>query len=112
MYTASKSFVTSVAEALHDEMRPTGVTVTSLMPDPTATNFFRRGGMPDTVIGRMPEDDPALVARQGYDALMSGDRKVLAASLFSTAMGVTNWFLSDSVKSAADRLMVTRTGSR
>jgi hypothetical protein len=67
--------------------------------------------MPDTVIGRMPKDDPARVARQGYDAMMRGDRKVLAASLFSKAMGITNWFLPDSVKSAANRLIVTRTGS-
>jgi uncharacterized protein len=111
MYNASKSFVQSFVEALHDEMRGTGVTVTALMPGPTATNFFRRAGMPDTVIGRMPKDDPARVARQGYDAMMRGDRKVLAASLFFKAMGVTNWFLPDSVKSAANRLIVTRTGS-
>jgi uncharacterized protein len=111
MYNASKSFVQSFVEALHDEMRGTGVTVTALMPGPTATNFFRRAGMPDTVIGRMPKDDPARVARQGYDAMMRGDRKVLAASLFSKAMGITNWFLPDSVKSAANRLIVTRTGS-
>jgi short-subunit dehydrogenase len=110
MYNASKSFVQSFAEALHDEMRATGVTVTSLMPGPTATNFFRRAGMSDTLLGRMPKDDAARVARQGYDALMSGDRKVLAASLFSKAIGLTNWVLPDSVKSAANRLTVTRTG--
>jgi len=110
MYNASKSFVQSFAEALHDEMRATGVTVTSLMPGPTATNFFWRAGMSDTLLARMPKDDPARVARQGYDALMSGDRKVLAASLFSKAMGMTNWLLPDSVKSAVNRLIVTRTG--
>jgi short-subunit dehydrogenase len=110
MYNASKSFVQSFAEALHDEMRGTGVTVTALLPGPTATNFFRRAGMPDTVIGRMPKDDPARVARQGYDAMLRGDRKVFAASLFSKAMGVTNAFLPDSVKSAANRLIVARTG--
>jgi short-subunit dehydrogenase len=110
MYNASKSFVRSFAEALHDEMRATGVTVTSLMPGPTATNFFWRAGMSDTLLARMPKDDPARVARQGYDALMSGDRKVLAASLFSKAMGMTNWLLPDSVKSAVNRLIVTRTG--
>jgi short-subunit dehydrogenase len=109
MYNASKSFVQSFAEALHDEMRDTGVTVTSLMPGPTATHFFARSGMPDTVIGRMPKDDPARVARQGYDAMMKGDRKVIAASLFSKAMGVTNWFLPDAVKSAGNRMIVART---
>lgn len=41
---------------------------------------------------------------------MNGDRTVLAASLFSKAMGMTNWFLPDSVKSAASRLIVTRRG--
>ena len=44
MANASKSFVQSFAEALHDEMRDTGVTVTSLMPGQIATNFF--GGQP------------------------------------------------------------------
>ena len=68
------------------------MTVTSLIPGPTETNFFRRAGMADTVIGRMPKDAPERVAKQGYDAMMRGDRKVLAASLFSKAMGITNWF--------------------
>jgi short-subunit dehydrogenase len=79
------------------------------MPGPTATDFFRRTGMPDTVIGRMPKDDPARVARQGYRALQKGDRKVVAASLFSKAMGWTSTALPDSVKSAANRMIVART---
>ena len=111
MYNACKSFVQSFPEALHDELRGTGVTVTSLMPGPTETNFFRRAGMADTVIGRMPKDTPERVAKQGYGAWMRGDRTVLAASLFSKAMGITNWFVPDSVKAAANRLIVARTGS-
>lgn len=111
MYNASKSFVQSFVEALHDELRGTGVTVTALMPGPTRTEFFRRAGMADTVLGQMPKDEPARVAKQGYDALMKGDRKVVAASLFSKAMGISNAFLPDSVKAAANRLIVTRTGS-
>ena len=55
----------SFAEALHDELRGTGVTVTSLIPGPTETDFFRRAGMADTVIGRMPKDAPERVAKQG-----------------------------------------------
>ncbi|OBF26752.1 oxidoreductase [Mycobacterium sp. ACS1612] len=105
IYNASKSFVQSFAEALHDELRDTGVTVTSLMPGPTATDFFRRAGMLDTVIGRMPKDDPAAVARQGYDALMRGDRKVVASSLLSKSMGMVNRALPDSVKAVASRMI-------
>jgi short-subunit dehydrogenase len=108
VYNASKSFVQSLAEAVHDELRGTGVTVTSLMPGPTDTNFFRRAGMTDTVLGRMPKDAPDRVAKQGYDAMMQGDRKVFAASLFSKVMGITNRFVPDSVKAAGNRLMVRR----
>jgi uncharacterized protein len=53
----------------------------------------------------MPKDDPGKVARQGYDAMMRGDRKVVAASLLSKSMGLANRFLPDSVKAVATRLI-------
>jgi uncharacterized protein len=103
VYNASKSFIQSLSEALYDELRDTGVTVTALMPGPTDTNFFRRGNMLNTVVGRMPKDDPSEVARQGYEALMRGERKVVAASLMTKAMGLANRVLPDSVKAVASR---------
>lgn len=105
VYNASKSFVQSFSEALHDELRDTGVTVTSLMPGPTETDFFRRGHMLDTVVGQMPKDDPAEVAKHGYDALMKGDRKVVAASVLSKAIGLVNRVLPDSVKAVTSRVI-------
>jgi uncharacterized protein len=112
VYNASKSFIQSFAEALHDELRDTGVTVTSLMPGPTETNFFRRANMLDTVVGRMPKDDPAAVAKQGYDALMKGDRKVVAESALTKAMGLANRVLPDSVKAFASRIISQRTAAK
>ena len=73
VYNASKSFVQSFAEALRNELKDTGVTVTSLMPGPTDTNFFHRAEMDDTRVGASSKDDPALVAKQGFEALMKGD---------------------------------------
>ncbi|BBY46032.1 SDR family NAD(P)-dependent oxidoreductase [Mycolicibacterium celeriflavum] len=105
VYNASKSFVQSFAEALQDELRDTGVTITSLMPGPTDTNFFRRAGMLDTLVGRMPKDDPGKTAKEGYDALMRGDKKVVASSPLSKAMGLVNRVLPDSVKAASNRLI-------
>ncbi len=106
VYNASKSFIQSLAEALHDELRDTDVTVTSLMPGPTDTNFFRRAKMDHTPIGRMKfKDDPADVARQGFDALMRGDQKVVAESLSTKAMGLANRVLPDSVKAVANRVL-------
>jgi short-subunit dehydrogenase len=69
VYNASKSFLQSFAEALQNELKDTDITITSLMPGPTETNFFRRADMADdTKVGRQQKDDPAAVAAQGFDA--------------------------------------------
>ena len=66
--------------ALRAELKDSGVTVTSLMPGPTETNFFHRADMDDTKVGISPKDDPAQVARQGFEALMAGKDHVIAGS--------------------------------
>ncbi len=45
LYYASKSFVLSFSEALAEELKGTGVTVTALCPGPTATGFEKNAGM-------------------------------------------------------------------
>lgn len=107
VYNASKSFIQSFAEALQDELRKSAVTVTALMPGVTDTNFFQRSGQADnTVLGRFPrKDDPAKVAQAGFDALISGRRKVAAESLLTKTTAITNRFLPDSVKAVANRLI-------
>ncbi|HEU0103988.1 MAG TPA: SDR family NAD(P)-dependent oxidoreductase [Mycobacteriales bacterium] len=105
VYNASKSFLQSFTKALQGELAGTGVTVTSLMPGPTDTNFFLRGDLLDTVMGSGPKDSPADVARQGYEALMAGRQQVVAASLMSKLMAASNAVLPDPVKVAAHRLM-------
>src|SRR4051812_12727656 len=70
VYNASKSFLQSFAEALQDELKDSGVTVTSLMPGPTDTEFFERAGMQDTKVGQSDKDSPGVVARQAVDALL------------------------------------------
>jgi short-subunit dehydrogenase len=105
VYNASKSFLQSFAEALRNELKDTGVTVTSLMPGPTETEFFHRAHMDDTKVGQMSKDDPAEVARQGFEALMKGREKVDAASLRSKAQGMVNKVLPDRAKAAGHRAM-------
>ena len=62
-----------------DELRPTGVTVTLLMPGVTDTEFFERAGLQDTKVGAdMAKDDPAFVARTGFDAMHKGEADVVA----------------------------------
>jgi uncharacterized protein len=105
VYNASKSFVQSFSEALRDELRDKSITITALMPGPTGTNFFHRAGLDDTLVGRMSKDDPAQVARQGFEALMSGHQKVVGGSLSSKAMGTVSRVLPDKVKAVGSRLI-------
>ena len=103
VYNASKSFVQSLAEALQDELRDSAVTVTSLMPGPTDTNFFSRADMDDTKLGQGPKDDAADVAQQGYAALMAGRDRVVAASLMTKAQELGAKVLPDKVKAEMHR---------
>jgi short-subunit dehydrogenase len=102
-YNASKSFVQSFALALRNELKDTGVTVTSLMPGPTDTEFFERAGMEDTPIGEGDKDDPAEVAKQGFEALMAGRERVVAGSLKNKAQVVAGKVMPDSVKAEMHR---------
>ena len=105
VYNASKSFVQSFAKALQDELRDTSITVTALLPGPTDTKFFMRAKMGNTPVNKMHKDDPADVARQGFDALMRGDKQVVASSLTSKMMGTISRVLPDPVKAAGSRLI-------
>jgi short-subunit dehydrogenase len=105
VYNASKSFVQSFALALRDELKDSGVTVTSLMPGPTDTEFFERADMLDTKVGAGDKDDPADVARDGFEALMNGDERVVSASLSTKLQGRVSRLMPDSAKAAMHRRM-------
>jgi short-subunit dehydrogenase len=110
VYAASKAFLLSFAEALRTELKDTGVTVTALMPGPTDTNFFDRAAMRDTRLGAGPKDDPAEVARMGFEALMAGKDKVVAGSALNKVLAAGSRFMPEPVKSAAHTLL-SRPGS-
>jgi short-subunit dehydrogenase len=100
VYNASKSFVQSFALAIRHELKDTNVVVTSLMPGPTDTEFFERANMEGTKVGDGSKDDPADVARAGYEALMNGDERVVASSLSTKLQGRFSRLMPDSVKAA------------
>jgi short-subunit dehydrogenase len=109
VYNASKSFLQSLTEAVQEELKDSAVTVTSLMPGPTDTDFFSRADMDDTPVGQADKDDPAQVAAQGFEALMSGTRKVVAGSATTKLQGLANKVLPDSLKAKAHRGMAEPT---
>ncbi len=78
VYFATKAYVLSFSEALGEEMRGTGVTVTALCPGPTVTGFQTRAAMEHSPIGgRMVTGDAAAVARAGYAGMVKGKRVVI-----------------------------------
>jgi short-subunit dehydrogenase len=105
VYNASKSFVQSFALAIRNELKDTDITITSLMPGPTDTEFFERADMEDTKVGADEKDDPAEVARQGYDALMAGKEKVVGGSFKNKVQTVAGKVIPDSKKAEMHRQM-------
>jgi short-subunit dehydrogenase len=105
VYNASKSFVQSFAEAIRNELKETGVTITALMPGPTDTEFFERAEMEDTKVGAGEKDDAAEVARQGFEALMDGRQKVVAGSLKNKLQTAVAGVIPDSAKAEMHRNM-------
>jgi short-subunit dehydrogenase len=78
VYNGTKAFVDSFSFALRAELKDSGVTVTCLMPGATETDFFERADMLDTQVGQSKKDDPAEVARIGFDAMMRGEGDVVS----------------------------------
>lgn len=80
VYNATKAFVDNFVSALQNEIKDSkGVTLTNLMPGPVETEFFHRGGMDDTSVGANPsKSDPADVAKDGYEAVMSGKASIVS----------------------------------
>ena len=83
VYAASKAFIQSFAEALRYEVKDRGITITALQPGATDTEFFVRAGMMDTKAGQAKKDDPADVAKDGFEALMAGKDHVVAGSFMN-----------------------------
>jgi short-subunit dehydrogenase len=105
VYNASKAYVQSLVVALRDELKDTGVTVTSLMPGPTDTHFFETADMLDTKVGSGSKDDPVEVARMGYEAMQAGEERAVAESLTTKMQAEISRVLPDRVKAAMHRNM-------
>jgi uncharacterized protein len=77
VYYATKAYVLSLSEALADELRGTGVTVTTLCPGPTASGFQEAAQMQDSRLVQRGLMSAETVAAQGYAALKRGERVVI-----------------------------------
>jgi short-subunit dehydrogenase len=91
VYHGTKAFVQSFTQAIRSEVKDLGITVTSLLPGPTATDFFNKAGMENSKIVQEEKlSDAAEVARDGYDALMKGEDMVVSGMKNKIQVGMSN----------------------
>jgi short-subunit dehydrogenase len=86
VYYATKAYVLSLGDALSEELRGTGVHVTTLLPGATRTGFAARGGLEDTALFRGAVASAADVARDGYAGMLAGRRRVYGAVPLGTRL--------------------------
>jgi short-subunit dehydrogenase len=99
VYGPSKAFMTSFGHGLREELSGTGISLTILHPGATATEFHARAGMGATAFGDNSwKNDPALVAQQGYAALMAGETSVIGGGEATQEAGREHKRLSEEEK--------------
>jgi short-subunit dehydrogenase len=97
VYYASKAYVISFSEAIANELKGSGVSVTCLCPGPTDTGFQGRAGVENSrLFKQFGPMDAKTVARDGYRALMKGKTLVIS--------GFKNRLLAESVRIAPRKL--------
>jgi len=90
VYNGTKAFIDSFSFALRNELKDSGITVTCLMPGPTDTEFFERADLMDTKVGADEKDDPAVVAKDGYEAMKAGKADVVSGWMNKVQTTVAN----------------------
>jgi short-subunit dehydrogenase len=102
VYAASKAYVLHFSEALWAELRSHGVTVTTLCPGTTRTEFFDRSGVPGWAERNRGQDVQSVV-RAGLEAFDSGRHYVVSgwtnylvslASRLATRASVVKWSMA------------------
>jgi len=90
VYHATKAYVLHLTEGLISELKDTGVTLTALQPGATDTDFFNKADMQSSKILDSKLSDPVKVARDGYQALMKGDDKIVSGLKNKAMVGMSN----------------------
>ncbi len=92
VYHGTKAFILSWSEAIREELKDSGITVTALLPGPTDTDFFNKADMNESKILEDPDNlaSPEEVAIDGYNALMNGDDKVVSGLKNKLTVAMSN----------------------
>lgn len=108
VYHATKAYVLSFTEALVQELKDSGVTMTALQPGATATDFFNKAEMQESKILDSKLSDPAQVAKDGFEALMKGDDKVVSGLKNKAMVGMSHLMPDTAVAAQMNKMQGPR----
>ncbi|MEO8516013.1 MAG: SDR family oxidoreductase [Flavobacterium sp.] len=110
VYGGTKAYVLSFTEALRSEVKDTNITLTVLQPGGTNTDFFNKAGAQNSKIveDKSKLANPADVAKDGYEALMNGDDKVVSGFTNKVRIAMANitpdTILADKMKNQSEEI--------
>lgn len=108
VYHATKAYVLHLTEGLIRELKDSNVTMTALQPGATDTDFFNKADMQESKILDTKLSDPAKVAKDGYEALMKGDDKVVSGFKNKAMVASSNVMPDTAVAAVMDKMQQPR----
>ncbi|MCW3170817.1 SDR family oxidoreductase [Chryseobacterium sp. 09-1422] len=92
VYHGTKAFILSWSEAIREELKDSGITITALLPGPTATDFFNKALMNNSKIMEDWENFSTAeeVAKDGFTAMMKGDDKIISGLKNKLTVAMSN----------------------
>lgn len=106
VYHATKAFVTSFSEAVRNEVKDTKVTITLLEPGVTDTDFFRKADQQEAkMVKEGSRAEPAEVAKDGYEAMMSGRDKIISGLKNKAMVGASQIMPDPAVAETMHKMM-------
>jgi len=106
VYAATKAYILSVSKGINAELKGTGVSITTLCPGSTKTEFARKAGLENTMLFSRFVLDPAVVADIGYKALVRGKASVIAGA-YSKMQVLSSRLLPSSIVNRVTKKMLT-----
>ncbi len=108
VYHATKAYVLHLTEGIIRELKDSEVTMTALQPGATDTDFFNKADMLESKILDSKLSDPVKVAKDGYDALMKGDDKIVSGMKNKAMVAGSNVMPDTMVAATMDKMQQPR----
>ena len=105
VYAATKSYILSVSKGINAELKDTGVTITTLCPGSTKTEFAAKAGMEDTLLFKLFVMSPERVADIAYKALMKRKTAVVAG-IYNKILVISSYILPNRLVDNLSKIML------